>query len=225
MAKYRPYKCPDCSGLIWHLHLLSDLSDFPDRCPLCSSWLSMDAPPETVFVPQAPMIKKSVYAAAVDQSYRRIEEASIARAEEAAATLEDQFRRDNRANPHEGNPDLLADFQRNQVDELKSGLKITNMADPSSMREGDSAAITTQASAAAQRLSIGHSKPGFQMYGGGTDYAPGVGPGHAGARAHGAVTGHQGWVNGTPAAANPTHTTRAQQMIRAGQLGSYTDKG
>jgi hypothetical protein len=84
MAKYQPYRCPDCAEIFRHLHLLADLSDLPDRCPLCGAWVSDDEPPETVFVPQAPAVR-SALSQSVDDVYRGMEEGSQFRTEQMAA--------------------------------------------------------------------------------------------------------------------------------------------
>ena len=204
MAKYRWWRCPDCSGTFRDLQVLSD-DPPPERCALCHAWMSLDHPPEETFVPTAPGIRKSAYARAVDQSYRAQEEASILRAEDAADQLRAAYRAEDRASPHEGNPAILADFQKNAIDELKSGLKITNMKDPSQMRPGDTAVIGPSVEAAAQRLSIGPSRPAFQMFKGPPpNHAPGVGPTNAGDTIRQLVGG--------------SHGSRATQMIQAGQL-------
>ena len=207
------YICPDCGGKFVHVHHLSDLTP-PDRCELCGAWMSEDEPPQEVFEPQAPAIKSSDYAKSVDQSYRAMEEQSAARADEAADQLESWYQRDDKENPHQGDPALLDDFKKNQIAELKSGIKITDMKDPSQMRPGDTAAILPATSVAAQRLSIGASKPGFQEYVGGS----GTG-GATSALSH--LTGHKGWENGSPPAPNPVHNARAAAMVRQGQMNAY----
>src|SRR5215813_6645421 len=171
MARFVHYRCPECRGTFRHLHHPSDALP-PDRCSLCGAWVSDEEPPQEVFIPQAPGIRKSSLVASVDQTYRQMEEASIQRSEDAGSMLEDVFRRENK--DFEGNPEILHDLQRDQVAAMKAGLKITNMRDPSEMRAGDTAAIVT--GDAAQRLTIGSSKPGFQDLSGGIpNNAPGVG--------------------------------------------------
>lgn len=211
MARFIWYKCPDCSGTFKHLHHPSDAPP-PDRCPMCGAWVSEDEPPEEIFVPQAPGIRKSAYAQAVDQSYRAMEEASAQRAEDAVEQLEAAYRAEDRASPHEGNVAVLDDLKKSQIDELRSGLKITNMKDPSQMREGETAAIMPRASEAAQRLTIGPSRPGFQMLEGGRpeNYQPGIGPSNAGDTVRQAISG--------------SHAARAGAMFKAGQIASYTPK-
>lgn len=173
-----------------------------------------------VFEPAAPLIRKNVYAKSIDQTYREMERQSADRAEEAASILEDSFNAQPRDAESSG---LLQATQREQVAQLKSELKITDMADPSSLREGDTSVVNS-ASAAAQRLSIGASRPGFQQMGGAVpNHAPGVGPAHAGSGALSLTTGHQGWTDGTPANPNPQHNARASAMIRAGQIGAYNE--
>lgn len=204
MARYRNWRCPDCGGTFRDLQVLSD-DPPPDRCALCGSWMSLDRPPEETFVPQGPGIRKSAYAQSVDQSYRAMEAASASRAEDAADQLRSTYRADDRTNPHEGDRALLDDFQKNQIAELKSGIKITNMKDPSEMRAGDTAVIQPSTEAARARLSIGPSTPGFQQFSGPpTNHAPGVGPSNAGDTIRQAVGG--------------SHGQRAAQMINAGML-------
>ncbi len=205
MAKYRYWRCPDCGGTFKDLQVLTD-DPPPDRCSLCHAWMNLDEPPEETFVPQAPGIKKSVFAQSVEQSYRAMEEASVHRAEDAADQLRDAYRAEDRNSPHEGDRAILDDFQKNQIAELKSGLKITNMREPSEMRPGDSAVIGPSAEAAKQRLSVGPSAPGFQMLEGGrpSNFAPGVGPSNAGDAIRQMVGG--------------SHGSRAAQMIQAGQM-------
>jgi hypothetical protein len=204
MARYRYFRCPDCGGTFKDLQVLSD-DPPPNRCALCHAWMNMDLPPEEAFVPLAPGIKKSAYAQAVDQTHRATEKASIERSEEAAGLLADAYRAQNRANPQEGDRAILDDFEKNQIAELKSGLKITNMKDPSEMRPGDTAVIGPSADAAAQRLSIGPSAPGFQTFAGPPpNYAPGVGPAHAG--------------EGARQMTNQWHAANAGAVVRAGQL-------
>lgn len=224
MARFVWYKCPDCGGTFRFLHHPSDCEP-PDRCELCGAWMSDDAPPVEAFVPQAPLIKKSAYAKSVDQTYRAMEESSAQRAEVAAGMLEDQYRADDRAAPHQGDPALLDDFRRDQVAKMKSELKITDMRDPSQMREGDTAVTSAHAaaaSAAAARLSIGPNKPQFQNLSGGVpNVAPGIGP--AASQAHTAMTGHSGWQDGTPPVINSQHQARAAALVRAGEIGRHSE--
>ena len=200
MARYQAYKCPECEGVFRHFHHPDD-SPPPDRCVLCGAWVSEGAPPEPVFVPQAPGIRKSDYVKSVDQVYRTYEDASIQRAEDAADHLDQQLR-DNGVDE---------ETRRKEIFELKSGLKVTNMRDPSEMREGDMAAIMPAATQAAQNLSIGPSRPGFQeMAGGVPNHAPGVGPAKTGESTRQSITAG--------------HSQRAAQMIQAGNMGSYSEK-
>lgn len=210
MAKYRHWRCPDCGGTFKDLQVLSD-DPPPDRCSLCHAWMNLDAPPEETFVPQAPGIRKSAFAQSVDQSYRAMEEASVQRAEDAADQLRDAYRAEDRNSPHEGDRAVLDDFQKNQIAELKSGLRITNMREPSEMRTGDSAVIAPDVEAAKRRLSVGPSAPAFQMLEGGrpSNFAPGVGPANMGDTMRQMVGG--------------SHGQRAAQMIQAGQLASYKE--
>ncbi len=206
MARFVSYQCPDCGGVFEHLHHPSDAPP-PDRCPLCQSWVSSSEPPQEIFVPKAPGIRKNAYVKSVDESYRQMEAASIARSEDAADLLRDAYRDDMRAAP-EGERAILDDLQKAQVDEMKSGLKITNMRDPSEMREGDSAMITPSADAAKARLTVGASAPGFQNYESRPpDHAPGVGPSNAG--------------NAAQKMTNTWHSQNAASVIRAGTMGVH----
>lgn len=212
MAKFRSYRCPDCRGTFRHLHVLIDEPP-PDRCPLCHAWVSEEAQP--VFVPEAPRIRENAYARSWDQTAREVENSSIQRAEDAGDMLDQQLRESG----------VDEEARRKEVFELKSGLKVTNLRDPSQMREGDMAAILPASTQAAQNLSVGPSRPGFQqMAGGMPNHAPGVGPARSGASAHSSINGHQGWVDGTPPVPNPAHQARASSMIRAGNMGSWSDK-
>jgi hypothetical protein len=173
---------------------------------------------EPVFVPQAPLIRKSAYAQSVDQTYRTMEESSAQRANEAAGMLEDQYRADNKA--YEGDPALLHDFQRDQVAKMKSELKITDMVDPSQMREGDTSVTpghSADVSAAAARLSVGPNRPQFQNLGGSVPTTPGPGRG-----AHAAMTGHTGWQDGTAPVVNTQHQARAAAFAARGEMGRHT---
>lgn len=187
MAFYRHYDCPDCGGRFKFMHVLSD-DPPPDRCPLCGSWVSEAEPPQPVFVPQAPGIAKSAMAKSIDQTYNGMMDASVQRAEEAGDMLDDQLRAAG----------VDDDTRRQHVAEAKSQVKITNLREPSEMREGDTAYIGPSADAAAQRLSVGASRPGFQTFGG----AP-AGPG-----------GNAEFVSRATAG----HTPRAVAMIKAGQM-------
>ena len=200
MAKFVHYKCPDCGGVFRHLHTLSDEPP-PDRCSLCHAWMNEDEPPEAVFVPQAPGIRKSAYARSVDATYRATEAASIERADEAAAMLESEFAKQPK---DEHNTALLAEFQREQVENTRSELRVTNMRDPSEMRPGDTAAIMPSAAAAAARLATPTGGPGFQVPGAGIPIAP---PGQRNAEVVSRLT--------------QNHSQTAAQMIRAGQMGKY----
>lgn len=214
---FRRWRCPDCTQMFkWKT---SD--ELPDRCPLCNSWLLADEPPQEIWVPEAPAIRKGDYAKSWDQTANAMVAASEQRAEDAADQLRDAYAKAEKLDPHQGNPELLAHLQKGELDELKSGLKLTNMKEPNEMREGDSAVIGGPASAAANRLTMGASRPGFQNLGGGMPAAPGIAPQRVGAPVHGQLNGHQGWVDGTPASANPVHQQRAAAMTAAGQLGAY----
>lgn len=199
----RRWRCPDCAGEFVHSYLSSE-PDCPERCPLCDAWVSDEAPPQEVFVPAAPGIRKSAFAKSVDQTYRAMEESSRHRADEAADTLETAYR----ADPLDGEDSgLIAASRKEQIAQMKSELKITNMRDPSDMREGDAAAITD--SAAAQRLSIGPSRPGFQQLGGAPppNHAPGV--------------GNYAVRDAVTSGINAGHASRAQALVSAGNMGTY----
>lgn len=185
MAFYRHYACPDCGGTFKHMHVLSD-DPPPDRCPLCGSWVSEAPPP--VFVPQAPGIAKSAMSKSIDQTYNGIMDASIQRAEEAGAMLDDQLRAAG----------VDDETRRYHVAEAVSQTKITNLREPSEMREGDTAYIGPSSAAAAERLSIGASKPGFQAFGGA--------PRGSGANAQ------------MVSQATADHNARATAMIAAGRM-------
>lgn len=81
MAKYKHYRCPDCSQVFEWLHTLADLSDLPETCPKCGSWVSEAEP---TFVPKAPRIGKID---SPEMVYRSMEAASIERSKQAAAVL------------------------------------------------------------------------------------------------------------------------------------------
>jgi hypothetical protein len=195
LAKFQHYRCPECAGVFRHTHLLLDKSDPPDRCPLCQAWVNEDEPPDEAFVPQAPRIKKSPYVKSVDQTYRNMEEASILRADEAAGILESTYA----AQPKDEHDSLVRATQLEEIALLKSELKITNMRDPSEMREGDTAHIPKPASPA---IPTGAS---FQPYAGSVSGAA-VSP-----------------MASTIKSFTANHTPRAMAMIRAGNMG--TDRG
>lgn len=175
------YRCPDCQRIFRH----PAENPPPDRCPLCHAWVSEDEPPEEVFVPQSPAIQKLAFNKSVKQVYRAVEESSIQRAKDAAD---------------------MAGVPESEM----AHLKVTNMRDPSEMRQGDMAAIMPSPSVAAQSLTVGASAPGFQQFGGAVpNHAPGVG----GYEERNAV------VSGI----STTHVSRAAAMTRAGNLGSYKE--
>jgi hypothetical protein len=203
VARYLTYQCPDCDGKFRHLQHPSDCPP-PDRCPLCGSWVSEDAPPEPVFVPQAPLIGGNLYGKSIEQVYRQNERASIERSEEAASLLETTFA----AQPKDEHDPLVHDTQRHQIADMRSSLKMTNMVDPSSLREGDISAIAPTP----QSLTSGGSKAAFQNLGGVMpNHAPGVGPAMVG------ETTRQGVA--------AQHASRAQAMTQRGQLApAYNPK-
>jgi hypothetical protein len=139
VSQTKTWECPDCEGRFTHFHIPPSAPP-PDRCPLCGAWMSSETPPDEVFVPQAPLIRTG-YARAVDQAYRVTEEASIQRADEARGALEDAYRAGEKESPAQEDRVIVEEFQRDQARELHSTTKITNMKDPSQMREGDIAYI------------------------------------------------------------------------------------
>lgn len=208
------YRCPECAEAFkWPKD-----AEPPDRCQLCGAWVNAEDPPDDVFVPKAPAIRKSDYAKSIDQTYRAMETQSAARAEEAASMLADQYRKDNRESPFESDPRVLHDFQEDQIKRIREDLKITNMEDPSTTRPGDISAITPAGSGEAQRLMVGGQAPGFRPMAGGVPTAGGTRDGSGALRA---VTGHGGWVNGTPASPNRAHQQRAAAVVRAGEMGRH----
>jgi hypothetical protein len=163
-----------------------------------------DEPPDKPFVPKAPAIRKSGYVRSVERTYREMERSSIARAEEAADQLEAAYASQPRDAEFSG---LLQATQREQVAQLKSDLKITNMKDPGQMREGESAAIMPAMSADSPVV----KGAAFQMMGGApADVAPGVGGGGLPVRA----------VRDSLAG---SHAANANRLIRAGNMGTYRD--
>jgi hypothetical protein len=179
-ARHKHYKCPDCGGVFRH-RILSPDDGPPDRCALCQSWMNMEAPPEPVFVPEAPGIRENAYARSIDRVYRAEEAASIQRAKDAADILEVK-------------------------ESDMAHLKITNMRDPSEMREGDISAIAPTPPS----LQSGGSYAGFQLLGGAVpNHAPGVGPAQAGDQARQMI--------------NQLHAERGAQVVAKGQMGSYRE--
>ncbi len=205
MARFVHYRCPECRGIFRHLHHPSD-SPPPDRCPLCQAWVSDGEPPEAVFVPQAPGIKKSAFAESVEQSYRAMEASSVGRAEEAGDLLE-------RAYAEQGPPqtNYEADFRKEQVAQIKSELRVTNLREPSEMRRGDVAAIGNTAQAMANLSAMG-SRPGYQQLSG-REYAPGQTP----------TAADRDAVSNTLRDMRANHPTTAAAMIRAGNMGTYRE--
>lgn len=180
------YRCPECAGKFsWERG-----EEPPDRCPLCHAWVSEDEPAE--FVPKAPGIRKSKYVKSVDQTYRAMEDASIERADEAAGILEGEYA----SQPKDAYDSLVKATQKEEIAQLRSDLKLTNMKDPSEMREGDSAHIARPSSPA-----LGTTGAGFQQYAGSV----------SGAKVSPMVPTIQGLTS--------NHTQRAIGMIRAGNLG------
>lgn len=184
MAGYAfAYRCPECAETFrWPRE-----KPPPDRCPQCNAWVSEDEPEE--FVPKAPRIKKSPYTKSVDQTYREMERSSIDRADEAAGILESAYATQP-ADEHDG---LVKATQREEVAKIKSELKLTNMKDPSQMREGDTAHIGTPLST---------TGAGFQS--------------NAGLLPAGSVSPMVPFVQSFTG----NHSARAMGMIRAGNIGT-----
>ena len=200
MARFIHYRCPDCDRVFRHLHHPSDAPP-PDRCPLCGAWVSGEEPPQPVFVPQAPLIRENAYAKSIDSVFRANEAASIERANEAAGQLEDLYR----VQAKDEFQNVTEEFQRSAVASLKSNLKITDMKDPSSMREGDVAAVAPTPPS----LREGGSIARFQNLGGAVpNHQPGVGPEHLGTATAEAISGPLG----------SHHRARAEALARQGQI-------
>lgn len=188
MAKYSfGYRCPECAGKFsW-----SRDAEPPARCPLCNAWVSEDEPEE--FVPKAPAIHKSVYAKSIDQTYRQMEAASIERADEAESILSSEYA----AQPRDEFDGLVKATQREELQKLKSEIKMTNMKDPSQMRAGDTAQIAAPASVPASMTGASYQPPPGGFSGSGAEFAK------------------------TISRLTSNHTPRAVSMIRAGQMGKY----
>lgn len=135
------FRCPECGGTFPDLVKPHDQTTWADRCKLCKAWMSSDEPPAQVAVPTAPRIRKNNRVKAVDQTYRQMEEQSIRRANDAASMLEGAYAEAGKADPIEGNPALVQDFQKSQIADMRSSLKVTDMKDPESLRPGDSSYI------------------------------------------------------------------------------------
>ena len=211
----RYWRCPECNGVFKFFHTTPEP---PDRCILCDAWMSDEEPPESAFEPQAPLIRASNYARSVDMTYREMERQSSLRADEAADNLRDAYAREEQNDPYQGNKELLADLQKHQIAETHSTTKITDMADPMSLRQGDRAFKLPGVDAASHNLTmIKGQGPRFETFVGGSGM-----PNASEALSN--VMGHSGWQNGTPASANPAHVSRAAAMIAAGNMGSFTNK-
>lgn len=140
MLRTHYFQCPDCNGVFgFTQHLTSE--PLPNFCPLCGS--NMTEPPQSVFVPAAPHIGKTIGKTG-DQVYRQMEAASVENAQLAHSI---------------GGGDI-ADYAHT---------KITNMAD--SLRMGDIAAKTVNNPVSRMMQSMGQG--GFRPMGGmsGADYA------------------------------------------------------
>jgi len=184
MAKYIHYRCDSCGGTFKYLHATSDDLG-PTHCGLCGAVvIDGDDPFQETFVPQAPVIRKSTYAKSVDQTYRAMEAASIQRAEEAA--------------------DMLGVPKAEMSD-----IKITNMRDPSEMREGDTAAIMPSMNPHSPTMTGAHFAT---MDGGVPDHAPGVGGGMQSVMAR-----HRQLIGGS-------HAERAAQFTARGNIGKYSGR-
>lgn len=129
MPKLVTYRCPDCAGEFDFLHHPADEPP-PERCELCGSYMGDEPQSAPVLHLNFGKPKNAV----PDQLYRRMEDSSKARAEEAA------------------------EMTGASVSEM-SAVKITDMKD--NTRAGDTFNIDN-ASAAARRLSTAAAKPELQ---------------------------------------------------------------
>ena len=210
-ARFRSYRCPDCGGVFRHLHETSE-SPPPSRCALCAAW--MEDAPEPVFTPQAPGIRKSPLVKSVDQTYRAMEEASIQRAEEAAGMAWDQAHAAGMTD---------AQIRDTRVADM-SEIKITNMKDPSQMREGDTAVI-----APSRPSPVVQSLQALSAQGQGGGFTPlnvngQVMPGQLlASAAHGDIYPHAGAK--VLQRTLTDHAERAFHMQKAGEMGSYSGRG
>lgn len=80
MARWRSWKCPDCSQTFRHFHHPDDEPP-PNRCPHCDAWVSTAEP---AFTPAAPAIRNGAKVRAVEDVYYAMEDSSRARAEAIA---------------------------------------------------------------------------------------------------------------------------------------------
>jgi len=212
MSVYRYYRCRDCGSTFRYLHHPNPEEDpFDGECPVCNAAAGADL----TFMAVAPGIRKNPYVKSADQTYRAMEEASIQRSKDAesmawdaahASGMTDTQIRDTR----------IADM---------SSIKITNMRDPSEMREGDVAAITPSAPSP-----VVQSMKALAAQGGGGGFNPLV---INGAAVPGQVLAQSAHNDGiSPRAGenirrsiNIGHNERAFQMQQAGQIGSYKGRG
>lgn len=139
MPKLVTYRCPDCKGNFDFLHHPTDEPP-PERCELCGSYMGDEPQKAPVLRLNFGKEKNKV----PDQVYRRMESASVARAEEAA------------------------ELTGATAAEM-SGMKMTNMRD--NLREGDVTNIST-ADAALKRLSTPTAAPVMQNPTGGMPVQP-----------------------------------------------------
>lgn len=212
MAVYRYYRCRGCGSTFRYLHHPNPEEDpFDGDCPVCN----VDTGADPTFHAVAPGIRKSPLVKSVDQTYNAMMEASVQRSKEAeslawdaahASGMTDQQIRDTR----------IADM---------SGIKITNMRDPSEMREGDTAAITPSAP-----TPVVQSMKNLAQQGGGGGFNPitingAAVPGQVLAQnAHSdGISPHAG--RDVLRATGMSHRERAFRMQQAGQLGSYKGRG
>lgn len=208
MSVYRYYRCRDCGSKFRYLHHPNPEEDpFDGDCPVCAS----DAGAEVTFFPTSPGIRKSPLTKSVDQTYRSMEEASIQRAKEAESVAWDAARASGMTDTQ------IRDTKIANMDSLK----ITNMRDPSEMREGDVAAITpTTPSPVIQSMRA------LSQQGGGGGFNPltlaggTVIPGQVLAQnAHSDIAPHAG--DNIRKLTNLSHNERAWKMQKAGEMGSY----
>lgn len=200
MARFVHYHCSSCDRIFRYLHHPSDAPG-PETCTLCGAFVAKDPPPEPVFAPAAPLIRENAYARSIDRVYRAQEQSSLDRADAGEALLERMYR----DQPVEDGPEreMIEHARKLELAGLKSGIKMTNMQDPSSMREGDMAAIGAVAGTP-PGLREGGQVAQFQALGGQVpNYAPGIAP-HTGDQARQAIVAQ--------------HGAQAQAMTARGQM-------
>ena len=212
MAVYRYYRCPDCGSKFRYLHHPNPEEDpFDGECPICNSGGA-----EITFFPTAPGIRKSPLVKSVDQTYRGMEEASIQRAKEAESIAWDAARASGMTDTQ---------IRDTKITDM-SNIKITNMRDPSEMREGDTASIGPPPTSP-----VVHSLKNMAAQGGGGGFNPLVTAG--GNVIPGQVLAQNAHADGIQPhagefirqATNMSHNERAWKMQKAGEMGSYSGKG